>query len=212
MPRANGRCRSSPVNCACRSGCSGDGIAWQLAMGDQVHHGQRRHARRMVGMEVWLDGMRETRRRHAHWRQHHRAPQRRDVASATARSDGCRGGGRRRPAGRLVAPIPGQVTQVSAEPGMAVTRGQVMVVLEAMKTVFRLAAPCRWRRRHRVLPGRRQRRRRPASRRLCRAAMPDASRNARCCIDRTCMTKWPPRQTKCRESACGYPVRRTGTR
>ena len=43
--------------------------------------------------------------------------------------------------GRLVAPIPGQVTEVAAEPGMAVTRGQVMVVLEAMKTVFRLAAP-----------------------------------------------------------------------
>ena len=43
--------------------------------------------------------------------------------------------------GRLVAPIPGQVTQVSAEPGMPVTRGQIMVVLEAMKTVFRLAAP-----------------------------------------------------------------------
>ena len=43
--------------------------------------------------------------------------------------------------GRLVAPIPGQVTQVIAEPGMAVTRGQVLVVLEAMKTVFRLAAP-----------------------------------------------------------------------
>jgi 3-methylcrotonyl-CoA carboxylase alpha subunit len=43
--------------------------------------------------------------------------------------------------GRLVAPIPGQVTQVSAEPGMIVARGQVLVVLEAMKTVFRLAAP-----------------------------------------------------------------------
>jgi 3-methylcrotonyl-CoA carboxylase alpha subunit len=43
--------------------------------------------------------------------------------------------------GRLVAPIPGQVTQVAAEPGMAVKRGQVLVVLEAMKTVFRLAAP-----------------------------------------------------------------------
>ena len=43
--------------------------------------------------------------------------------------------------GRLVAPIPGQVTQVIAEQGMAVTRGQVLVVLEAMKTVFRLAAP-----------------------------------------------------------------------
>ena len=43
--------------------------------------------------------------------------------------------------GRLVAPIPGQVTQVVVEPGMTVSRGQVMVVLEAMKTVFRLGAP-----------------------------------------------------------------------
>jgi 3-methylcrotonyl-CoA carboxylase alpha subunit len=43
--------------------------------------------------------------------------------------------------GRLLAPLPGQVTQVLAEPGAAVTRGQVLVVLEAMKTVFRLAAP-----------------------------------------------------------------------
>jgi 3-methylcrotonyl-CoA carboxylase alpha subunit len=43
--------------------------------------------------------------------------------------------------GRLVAPLPGQVTQVLAEPGAAVTRRQVLVVLEAMKTVFRLTAP-----------------------------------------------------------------------
>jgi 3-methylcrotonyl-CoA carboxylase alpha subunit len=42
---------------------------------------------------------------------------------------------------RLVAPIPGLVTQVLAVVGDAVTRGQVLVVLEAMKTVFRLAAP-----------------------------------------------------------------------
>ncbi|HVZ08386.1 acetyl/propionyl/methylcrotonyl-CoA carboxylase subunit alpha [Rhodopila sp.] len=42
---------------------------------------------------------------------------------------------------RLVAPIPGMVTQVLAAPGDAATRGQVLVVLEAMKTVFRLAAP-----------------------------------------------------------------------
>jgi 3-methylcrotonyl-CoA carboxylase alpha subunit len=42
---------------------------------------------------------------------------------------------------RLLAPIPGQVTAVHAKPGDAVTRGQVLVVLEAMKTVFRLAAP-----------------------------------------------------------------------
>jgi 3-methylcrotonyl-CoA carboxylase alpha subunit len=43
--------------------------------------------------------------------------------------------------GRLVAPLPGQVTQVLAKPGGAVKRGQVLVVLEAMKTVFRLTAP-----------------------------------------------------------------------
>ena len=43
--------------------------------------------------------------------------------------------------GRLIAPLPGQVTQVLAVQGHTVTRGQVLVVLEAMKTVFRLAAP-----------------------------------------------------------------------
>jgi 3-methylcrotonyl-CoA carboxylase alpha subunit len=42
---------------------------------------------------------------------------------------------------RLVAPIPGLVTQVMAVVGERVARGQVLVVLEAMKTVFRLAAP-----------------------------------------------------------------------
>jgi 3-methylcrotonyl-CoA carboxylase alpha subunit len=42
---------------------------------------------------------------------------------------------------RLIAPIPGLVTQVLAAVGDLVTRGQVLVVLEAMKTVFRLAAP-----------------------------------------------------------------------
>ena len=42
--------------------------------------------------------------------------------------------------GRLQAPIPGQVTQVVAAPGMEVKRGDLLVVLEAMKTVFRLTA------------------------------------------------------------------------
>ncbi len=41
---------------------------------------------------------------------------------------------------RLIAPIPGLVTQVLAVAGDRVTRGQVLVVLEAMKTVFRLSA------------------------------------------------------------------------
>jgi 3-methylcrotonyl-CoA carboxylase alpha subunit len=42
---------------------------------------------------------------------------------------------------RMIAPIPGLVTQVLAVVGASVTRGQVLVVLEAMKTVFRLSAP-----------------------------------------------------------------------
>ncbi len=43
--------------------------------------------------------------------------------------------------GRVAAPIPGQVTAVHAAPGQRVSRGDVLVVLEAMKTVFRLTAP-----------------------------------------------------------------------
>ncbi len=43
--------------------------------------------------------------------------------------------------GSLVAPLPGQVTQVLAHEGQAVTRGETLVTLEAMKTLFRLAAP-----------------------------------------------------------------------
>jgi 3-methylcrotonyl-CoA carboxylase alpha subunit len=42
---------------------------------------------------------------------------------------------------RLLAPLPGQVTQLLASEGQEVARGDVLVVLEAMKTVFRLAAP-----------------------------------------------------------------------
>ena len=42
---------------------------------------------------------------------------------------------------RLLAPLPGQVTQLSAIEGQEVARGDVLVVLEAMKTVFRLTAP-----------------------------------------------------------------------
>jgi 3-methylcrotonyl-CoA carboxylase alpha subunit len=42
---------------------------------------------------------------------------------------------------RLLAPLTGQVTQLSASEGQEVARGDVLVVLEAMKTVFRLTAP-----------------------------------------------------------------------
>ena len=42
---------------------------------------------------------------------------------------------------RLLAPLPGQVTQLSASEGQEVAHGDVLVVLEAMKTVFRLTAP-----------------------------------------------------------------------
>ena len=42
--------------------------------------------------------------------------------------------------GKLIAPLPGQVTQVLASIGQIVARGDVLIVLEAMKTVFRLTA------------------------------------------------------------------------
>ena len=43
--------------------------------------------------------------------------------------------------GRLSAPIPGRVAAISAAVGDQVTRGQVLAVIEAMKTEIRLAAP-----------------------------------------------------------------------
>ncbi|MBX6742018.1 MAG: biotin/lipoyl-binding protein [Acetobacteraceae bacterium] len=43
--------------------------------------------------------------------------------------------------GRLSAPIPGRVVQVLVTQGEAVTRGQVLAVLEAMKTELRITAP-----------------------------------------------------------------------
>jgi 3-methylcrotonyl-CoA carboxylase alpha subunit len=115
------------------------GQAWQLMIDNQILTGCAAIAPD-GRIDVWLDGTRErivamrigetiTVRRHGEtWRL-----QLPDPMAAAAEEDDA--------GGRLIAPIPGQVTQVSAEPGMAVTRGQVMVVLEAMKTVFRLAAP-----------------------------------------------------------------------
>jgi 3-methylcrotonyl-CoA carboxylase alpha subunit len=116
-----------------------EGTAWQLAVKDKVLAGGAITAPD-GRMDVWLDGVRErvvamrigelitVRRNGETWRLQLPDP----MATAAEEDDA---------GGRLVAPLPGQVTQVSAEPGMPVTRGQVMVVLEAMKTVFRLAAP-----------------------------------------------------------------------
>jgi len=42
---------------------------------------------------------------------------------------------------RLLAPMPGMVILVSAEPGATVKRGDVMLIIEAMKTQMRLVAP-----------------------------------------------------------------------
>jgi 3-methylcrotonyl-CoA carboxylase alpha subunit len=43
--------------------------------------------------------------------------------------------------GRLSAPIPGRVVQVLVTEGESVSRGQVLAVLEAMKTELRITAP-----------------------------------------------------------------------
>jgi 3-methylcrotonyl-CoA carboxylase alpha subunit len=50
-------------------------------------------------------------------------------------------GGEAAAEGRLSAPIPGRVVQVLVAVGDRVTRGQVVAILEAMKTELRIAAP-----------------------------------------------------------------------
>ncbi len=118
---------------------SGGGVAWQLTMGD--HRITAKATRAPDGrMEMVLGDTREI------------VSVVRVADNITVRLDGemwrlqlpdpiAAGAAEDETGDRLVAPIPGQVTQVLAEPGMVVARGQVMVVLEAMKTVFRLAAP-----------------------------------------------------------------------
>jgi len=44
--------------------------------------------------------------------------------------------------GQLRAPMPGQVRAVQAAAGEAVTRGQTLMLLEAMKMEIRIQAPC----------------------------------------------------------------------
>ena len=56
------------------------------------------------------------------------------VASATRKRSAA-------PAGELSAPMPGQVLRVLVEPGAAVRKDQVLVVLEAMKMQYEIVAP-----------------------------------------------------------------------
>jgi 3-methylcrotonyl-CoA carboxylase alpha subunit len=116
------------------------GAAWHLAAAGAVFAAATAARTPDGRLAVSLDGARETvgfvrqgdavavRRRGTTWRLALPDP----VAAAEAEDDA---------GGRLVAPIPGQVTEVRAEAGQAVARGEVLVVLEAMKTVFRLTAP-----------------------------------------------------------------------
>jgi 3-methylcrotonyl-CoA carboxylase alpha subunit len=116
-----------------------DGRAWQLTVG-----GRRISAQATCWpegrMEVVLDGWRQ-------WVSAMRVADtiyvRRDGETSRLRllDATTTTGEEEDPGSKLVAPIPGQVTQVVVTPGMAVERGQLMVVLEAMKTVFRLTSP-----------------------------------------------------------------------
>ncbi|MCC6299894.1 MAG: acetyl-CoA carboxylase biotin carboxyl carrier protein subunit [Anaerolineales bacterium] len=51
------------------------------------------------------------------------------------------GGGGRSASGELTAPMPGQVRAVNVSEGDAVTKGQTLLVLEAMKMEIRIQAP-----------------------------------------------------------------------
>ncbi|MGE0418789.1 MAG: biotin carboxylase N-terminal domain-containing protein [Acetobacteraceae bacterium] len=116
---------------------AGDG--WDLTLVTTTHRGHvaRGHD---GGLQLALDGVRvpiavarDGEMRIVRWRGE---TWRLALPDPAAHIDDEQGGG-----DRLLAPIPGQVTQVVAEPGMTVARGDILVVLEAMKTVFRLPAP-----------------------------------------------------------------------
>ncbi len=51
------------------------------------------------------------------------------------------GGGQHHAAGELTAPMPGQIRAVNVSEGDIVTKGQTLLVLEAMKMEIRIQAP-----------------------------------------------------------------------
>lgn len=52
-----------------------------------------------------------------------------------------RGGSHQHAAGELTAPMPGQIRAVNVSEGEAVTKGQTLIILEAMKMEIRIQAP-----------------------------------------------------------------------
>jgi len=61
---------------------------------------------------------------------------------ALTKSSGAkRGGGKHDHTGELTAPMPGQVRAVNVREGDAVTKGQTLLLLEAMKMEIRIQAP-----------------------------------------------------------------------
>ncbi|NWG07178.1 MAG: biotin/lipoyl-binding protein [Chloroflexi bacterium] len=52
-----------------------------------------------------------------------------------------RGGGHLHTAGELTAPMPGQIRAVNVSEGETVTKGQTLIILEAMKMEIRIQAP-----------------------------------------------------------------------
>lgn len=63
------------------------------------------------------------------------------IMLTTSSSAGRRGHGGHHAAGELTAPMPGQVRAVNVSEGEAVTKGQTLLVLEAMKMEIRIHAP-----------------------------------------------------------------------
>ena len=123
----------------CPVGVQRDGAAWRLAIGDRAMTASAAPAPN-GRLDITLDGVRQRVAVLHHgeivvvrWDGETFRLRLPDPIAAAAEAEDA--------GGRLVAPIPGQVTQVTAKQGMAVARGQVLVVLEAMKTVFGLAAP-----------------------------------------------------------------------
>lgn len=52
-----------------------------------------------------------------------------------------RGGGQQHTAGELTAPMPGQIRAVNVSEGEMVTKGQTLIIIEAMKMEIRIQSP-----------------------------------------------------------------------
>jgi len=119
---------------------SSDGQIFSLTLDDKTIHAEVLHAENGK-LDLLIDGKRVT--AYVSFENANRWVTVNGQTFVLTKSSGAhkRGHGHHHAAGELTAPMPGQVRAVNVSEGDAVTKGQTLLVLEAMKMEIRIHSP-----------------------------------------------------------------------